>query len=142
MNEWKAVVRQLVARGYLDVDAEAYGALRLTESCRALLRGDEYIELRKYIAKTPSIKRRTQLDELDEADMPLWKALRDCRKQLAEQQGVPPYVVFHDATLREMVKQRPVSKRGLSQISGVGESKLARFGEAFLDVIRQYEYRE
>ena len=139
-NEWRAVVRQLVARGYLQVDADAFGALKLTERCRPLLRGEESIELRKTPVKAAGITQRSRSVEIDEQDQPLWNALRACRKKLAEEHGVPPYVVFHDATLREMVQQRPMTERTFLKLSGVGDSKLERFGEAFLDVIRNHEY--
>lgn len=141
-TEWKAVVRQLVARGYLEVDADAFGALRLTESCRPLLRGEETIRLRKDVSASHTKAARTPHDDMDEHDIPLWNALRACRKRIAEELGMPPYVVFHDSTLREMVAQRPVTERALLQISGVGDSKLQKFGEAFLQVIREAEYAE
>ena len=139
-NEWRGVVRQLVARGYLQVDADAFGALKLTERCRPLLRGEESIQLRKTPAKAATMAQRARSVEIDEQDMPLWNALRACRKKLAEEQGVPPYVVFHDATLREMVQQRPMTERTFLKLSGVGDSKLERFGDAFLEVIRNHEY--
>jgi len=68
----------------------------------------------------------------------LWEALRACRKQLADEQGIAPYMVFHDATLMEMMEQTPSDENGLLHISGVGESKLEKFGDAFLDVIRAH----
>lgn len=139
-NDWRAVIRQLVARGYLQVDAEGFGSLLLTEKCRPLLREEESIQLRKTPARISTPARRTGAVEIDERDMPLWNALRACRKRLAEEQGVPPYVVFHDATLREMLRIRPVTERTFLQISGVGDSKLERFGEDFLEVIRGFEY--
>ena len=140
VNEWRAVGRQLVARAYLQVDPDAYGALRLTDRCRPILRGEESIQLRKVIPKAGSLTPRSRSVEIDEQDVPLWNALRACRKRLAEEFGVPPYVVFHDATLREMVQQRPLSEGTLLKISGVGDSKLERFGDAFLEVIRNHEY--
>lgn len=140
VNDWRAIVRQLVARGYLVVD-DAYGSLRLSESCRPLLRGEETLQLRKLSPKSESVGKRARAVEVDEQDMPLWNALRACRKRLADEQGVPPYVVFHDATLREMVNQRPTSERTFLLLNGVGDSKLERFGEAFLEVIRDYEYQ-
>ncbi|MEE2730185.1 MAG: DNA helicase RecQ [Pseudomonadota bacterium] len=139
-NEWRAVVRQLVARGYLQVDADAYGALKLTERCRPLLRGEENIQLRKSPEKSAGLTQRSRTVEIDERDLPLWNALRACRKKLADENGVPPYVVFHDATLREMVQQRPMTERTLLKLSGVGDSKLERFGADFLEVIRNHEY--
>jgi len=139
-TEWKSVVRQLVARGFLDVDADAFGALRLTERCRPLLRGEENIRLRKDV--TASASRTTKLPhaDMDERDIPLWNALRACRKRIADELGMPPYVVFHDSTLREMVAQRPVTERTLRLISGVGDSKLEKFGDDFLLVLREFEY--
>ncbi len=140
VNEWRAVVRQLVARGYLAVE-EQFGALQLTERCRPLLRGEESIALRKYKAASGISSRRAQvLDDLSEADLPLWHALRACRKRLAEANGVPPYVIFHDATLREMVRIRPATKRTLLTISGVGDSKVERFGDEFLAAIQECDY--
>ena len=138
-NDWRAVVRQLVARGYLQVD-DAYGSLRLSEQCRPLLRGEDVIELRKSIAKPETMNSRSRVTEIDEKDLPLWNALRACRKRLAEENGVPPYVIFHDATLREMVQQRPMTERTFLKLTGVGDSKLERFGDEFLDVIRSHEY--
>lgn len=139
VNEWRAVVRQLVARGILQVE-DQYGSLLLSERCRPLLRGEEFIELRKTIVKTESIGSRSRAPDVDEKDLPLWNALRACRKRLAEENGVPPYVIFHDATLREMVHQRPVTERTFLKLNGVGDSKLERFGDAFMDVIRNHEY--
>ncbi|MGB3620729.1 MAG: DNA helicase RecQ [Ketobacter sp.] len=139
-NEWRGVVRQLVARGYLQVDAEGYGALLLTDRCRPLLRQEESIQLRKLPAQINTASRRPGTVEIDERDQPLWNALRACRKQLADEHGVPPYVVFHDKTLREMLVVRPMTERSFLKLSGVGDSKLERFGEAFLQVIRDFEY--
>jgi ATP-dependent DNA helicase RecQ len=138
-DEWRSVFRQLVARGYLDVEP-VYGGLQLNESCRPLLRGEESIRLRrdKRIASS-SPSRRPAVDIAPE-DMGLWQALRACRKQLADEHGVPPYVIFHDATLKEMLEQRPLTPGEMLGISGVGDSKLERFGDAFLAVIREYEY--
>jgi ATP-dependent DNA helicase RecQ len=138
--EWKSVVRQLVARGYLEVDGDGFGTLRLSERCRPLLRGDETIQLRKDVAPSAAKAAKTPHNDIDAADMPLWHALRACRKQLAEEFGVPPYVVFHDSTLREMVAERPTTESALLRISGVGDSKLEKFGAAFLQVIKEFEY--
>src|SRR5690606_36267208 len=73
-------------------------------------------------------------------DEGLWYALRACRKRLAEEHGVPPYVIFHDSTLREMLEQRPLTSSEMLSISGVGDSKLERFGDEFLEVKRGYYY--
>lgn len=140
-EEWRAVMRQLVAQGYLDVDPEGFGTLRLTERCRDVLRGEHTISLRREQATVPlatSSKRRHQ--DIDPEDRDLWQALRGCRKRLAEEHGVPPYVVFNDATLREMLTQRPTTASALLSVSGVGDVKLERFGGDFLEVIREFEY--
>src|SRR5690606_262511 len=135
-DEWRSVFRQLVARGYLDVDPQGFGGLQLNDNCRALLRGEESIQLRRERKPVGLGQTRRQGVEIAAEDQGLWHALRACRKQLAETHGVPPYVIFHDTTLREMLERRPLTARELLTITGVGDSKLQRFGEAFLAVIR------
>lgn len=139
-DEWKSIFRQLVARGLLDVDAQAYGGLKLNDACRAILRGEESIKLRREIKTTATAVARKQGVVVDAEDQGLWNALRACRKRLAEEHGVPPYVIFHDATLREMLEFRPTTHSQLLSITGVGQSKLERFGDEFLEVIREAEY--
>jgi len=142
-GEWRAVLRQLVAGGYLDVDPEGFGGLQLTENCRPLLRGETTIYLRRAVISarpTSTASRRRPETELTEAERPLWDALRACRRRLAEEHGVPPYVIFHDATLRDMLEQRPLDAQSLLAINGVGDSKLERFGAEFLEVLREFEY--
>ena len=141
-DEWRSVFRQLVARGLLDVDPNGFGSLLLNDSCRAILRGEEKIQLRRDIKVTANAVARKQGVAVDAEDQPLWNALRACRKRLAEEHGVPPYVIFHDATLREMLERRPTSPANLLLITGVGDSKLKRFGDEFLAVIRASEYAE
>ncbi|PUA27717.1 MAG: DNA helicase RecQ [Cellvibrio sp. 79] len=142
-DEWKSIFRQLVARGLLDVNSDGFGGLLLNETCRAYLRGEEKIHLRRDVKLAVSSPRKANLSKAIEAeDQSLWNALRSCRKRLAEEQGVPPYVIFHDATLREMLEFRPLTPEQLRNITGVGESKLKRFGEEFLTVLREAEYSE
>lgn len=142
VDEWKSIFRQLVARGYLDVKADGFGGLILNESCRPLLRGEHSIHLRRDIKVAVTSPRRAHLHAGIEAeDQALWHALRACRKRLAEEQGVPPYIIFHDATLREMLEFRPLTTDQLRSITGVGESKLKRFGDEFLAIIRAEEYQ-
>lgn len=142
-SEWRSVVRQLVAQGLIDVNADAFGAIQLNDSCRALLRGEQTLQLRrdKKITAGASPAKRVQ-SNIDEQDMPLWHDLRACRKRLADEHQVPPYVVFHDATLIEMVQKRPTTKQTMLTITGVGDSKLERFGKDFIDVILEHEYRQ
>lgn len=142
VNEWRSVFRQLIARGYLGVDAEGYGSLRLSESCRPVLRGEATVELRKDkdTGKASTPVRRRALD-LDEADLPLWNALRQCRKSLAEEHGVPPYIIFSDATLKDMLEKRPLTEWEMLAVSGVGDRKMEQYGEDFLEVIREFDYQ-
>ncbi len=136
-NQWRSVFRQLVARGYMSVDLERYGALRLEEKCRPLLRAEETIFLRKDI-KPRKAKQQTKVQLAPEVDVALWEALRECRRQYAEELGVPPYVVFHDSTLQEMCLRLPQNMEEFGSLSGVGERKLERYGPAFVSVITDH----
>ena len=136
-NQWRSVFRQLVARGYLSVDLERFGALRMEEKCRPLLRGEEAIELRKDI-KQQAARRTTKSSLPMDIDVALWEALRECRRQLASEQGVPPYVIFHDSTLQEMCITIPQSLGEFARLSGVGERKLDKYGAVFLSAINQH----
>jgi len=139
-RQWRSVFRQLVARGYITVDIGGHGSLRLTDRCRPLLRGEEQLSLRKdrIPEKRKPAREKPSRQLVGDADRILWEALRTLRKRLAEERGVPPYVVFHDSTLLEMVELRPTTLAGLSTISGVGQHKLERYGERFIAVIREH----
>ncbi len=135
-GQWRSVFRQLVARGYIQVDTQGFGSLQLTEKCRPLLRGEESIQLRRD-ART-QVEKKTRRDAaatLSSDDRQLWESLRALRKQLAEEQGIPPYMIFHDATLMELVSHQPQSLDAMRRISGVGASKLEHYGEAFVTAI-------
>jgi ATP-dependent DNA helicase RecQ len=144
-EEWRGVFRQLIARGLLTVDLEGHGGLHLADASRPVLRGEERLTLRRDAGKsTPAqgrgkdkAKRAAPRAAFSNAsDQRLWDALRARRRELAQQQGVPPYVVFHDATLMAMVEHRPQSLRELANISGVGQHKLEAYGVDFLEVLR------
>ena len=139
-NAWRSVFRQLVARGYLRVDMEDYGAVKLEEKSRALLRGEEHIDLRREEKRKAATRRKSSPAATGVAgeDQALWEALRECRRALAAEQGVPPYVIFHDATLREMCAARPLDLDAFGQISGVGVRKRDKYAEAFLRIIRDH----
>ncbi|MBI3546066.1 MAG: DNA helicase RecQ, partial [Gammaproteobacteria bacterium] len=144
-NEWRGIYRQLIARGLLAVDMEGHGALKLTDACRSVLRGEERLMLRREIKvektkKTAAARARTAFTST--ADSSLWEALRARRRQLALDQGVPPYVVFHDATLTEMIERRPRNLNEFAEISGVGERKLAAYGKEFLEIILAHTRQE
>jgi ATP-dependent DNA helicase RecQ len=143
--QWRSVARQLMVQGYLYSDPERFGALRLTSSSRELLRGEVALHLREEEQRRRA-RRESQRDgasaaasaEPVAADDPLWQALRSLRSEIAAEQGVPPYVVFHDATLRDMVRRRPTSADGLLEVSGVGAAKLERYGARFLGLLREH----
>jgi len=133
-GQWRSVFRQLVARGLLTVDIEGYGSLKLTARAGPVLKGEEQIEFRvdpERPAKTR--KRRSSAPDDSRRDSPIFEALRLLRKTLAEEAGVPPYVVFHDATLLEMAERLPATRAEFSELSGVGASKLERYAQPFLD---------
>ncbi len=139
-NEWRSVLRQLIARAYLKIDEEGYGALHLTETCRALLKGDEEVELRRLVkpAKTARPATTRPHTDLSGNDQQLYDSLKDLRFQLALEQNVPPYVVFHDRSLHIMATERPRTLAKFSHISGVGEKKLERYGDAFVGLIKEH----
>ncbi|MFT6958444.1 MAG: ATP-dependent DNA helicase RecQ [Halieaceae bacterium] len=136
-NRWRSVYRQLVARAYLSVDLERFGALRLQEKCRNLLRGEEHIELRRDLARKAT-KKQTRAALPEDIDVELWEALREQRRLLAEEQGIPPYVIFHDRTLKEMCALLPMDLSEFAQLTGVGERKLEKYGSTFLQVIQKH----
>ena len=134
---WRALVRQLLATGYLRADPARHGALELTAAARPLLRGDIPLRVREPAPRAAASRSRGAPRPALPADVDpgLFEALRACRRRLASEQGVPPYVVFHDSTLVEMAQQRPRNAAAMRRIGGVGEARLARYGEAFLAVI-------
>ena len=141
-TEWRSVFRQLIALGYIDIDIERHGALRLTEKCRPLLRGEQQLELRKLSVEEKQTKEKKQKSPVRPQDQELWEALRSLRMEIASEAGVPPYVIFHDATLQEMLKKRPQSTHDMAHISGVGEQKLKRYGKQFLEEIAKHPLSE
>jgi ATP-dependent DNA helicase RecQ len=137
-TEWRSVFRQLIALGYIDIDIERHGALRLTEKCRPVLRGEQQLELRKLSIEEKATKEKKQKSPVRPQDEELWEALRSLRMEIAGESGVPPYVIFHDSTLQEMLKKRPQSTKDMKFISGVGKQKLKRYGKQFLNEIAKH----
>ncbi|MFG2929912.1 DNA helicase RecQ [Streptomyces achromogenes] len=147
-GEWRGVIRQLLAQGLLAVEGE-YGTLVLTEASGAVLRREREVPLRKEPKKPAASRTRSAggsgasgagkakavAAELPEALLPAFEALRAWRAEQAREQGVPAYVIFHDATLREIVTRWPGSVRELGTVNGVGEKKLATYGEGVLQVL-------
>ncbi|MGA8277947.1 MAG: DNA helicase RecQ [Rhodanobacteraceae bacterium] len=142
-RQWRGVFRQLLAAGLLATDADGFGTLRLTEASRPLLRGEARLQLRrpadrverKAARRATRGQRARQSLAIAPHETALWDALRELRARLAKEQGVPAYVIFHDATLLAMLRECPQTLRELGTINGVGERKLERYGEAFLGVL-------
>ncbi|MFN4088028.1 MAG: DNA helicase RecQ [Alphaproteobacteria bacterium] len=131
-KEWRSIARQLVAAGLLVVDTEGHGGLALGPDCRPVLRGERRVDLRR--ERAGRVRREARAG-VEAPHSTLFDALRSKRMELAKAQGVPPYVIFHDSTLAEMARQRPVTIDALGRIQGVGRAKLERYGDAFLEVI-------
>jgi ATP-dependent DNA helicase RecQ len=142
MMEWRTIFRQLIALGFINVEAESHGSLKLTEKCRPVLRGEQTLALRKQSKEEQLVTEKKKKSPVRPQDEPLWDALRALRTQLAEDSGVPPYVIFHDATLQEMVKKRPSAISDMRYISGVGDQKIKRYGKLFLAEIAKYPLLE
>lgn len=136
--EWTSIVRQLIHRGLLTQDVAHYSVLKLTEQARPVLKGEEPLVLARPRIKARAKKRSRAAAGMEAGDEGLFEALRALRKSLAEEQGVPPYVVFGDATLVEMARRRPSSEEELMMITGVGEKKLQRYGTEFLCTIASF----
>ena len=143
-NEWRSLFRQLIARGVLAVDVDGHGSVQLTEAARPVLRGERTLELRHAPVRSGGRRargggsgRKPPL-EIAPGDRSLWEALRALRRRLSDVAGVPAYVVFNDATLADMIALKPRSTAEMAQVSGVGAAKLERYGDEFLDVIREH----
>ncbi len=138
-KQWRSVLRQLIALGYLSVDVEGYGGLRLSAASKPLLRGERTLDLRvDRTRKKKRVSSRADAPPIEIEDEPLWEELRALRTRLAREQDVPPYVIFHDATLREMLARRPLDNDTLADVPGVGDKKLAAYGKAFIGVIAEH----
>jgi len=135
-DAWSALIRQLVHLGYLRQDVANYSVLELTETARQLLRGEVELVLPKPRIKAKPVKKpsRKRAGELD-YDEGLFQALRELRKRIADEESVPPYIIFGDAALAEMAAYRPTDQAALLRINGVGQRKLERYGEDFISAI-------
>ena len=149
-RQWSAIFRQLVAAGLLGTDDEGYGTLRLIDASRAVLRGEASVRLRHVADRVErkSRKKATRSERSSQAlaiaahETSVWESLRTLRARLAKEQGIPAYRIFSDASLLQMLRERPQSHSELAKISGVGEVKLERYGEDFLGVLTANGNRE
>ena len=137
-GQWRSIYRQVTARGYVDVNE--HGALFLTEKCRDVLKGDEQIHLRRDVVEKLVSKPTVKQVELEDRD--LWMALKACRKRLSELHSVPSFVVFHDSTLLDMIEIQPQNLQEFSRLSGVGQTKLEKYGADFIEVIARQLKKE
>ncbi|MGH8809035.1 MAG: DNA helicase RecQ [Noviherbaspirillum sp.] len=140
--EWRAVLRQAIALGLVVVDHDAYGSLKLTGEARPVLRGERTVQLRQY--QKPVKKKRESAkpkgyveSDLSATEQAIFDKLRWWRVETARKHNVPAYVIFHDATMREIAKSRPASLNDLRNVSGVGEKKLETYGEEIVSLIAE-----
>lgn len=139
---WRSVIRQLLTRGILDMDLDGFGTMRLASAATPILRGDERLHLRQWPdrkkAKAATSKSRKGIEELDPRDEPLFEELRSWRRETAEALGVPPYVIFHDATLRAIARSHPHDEQELAQVPGIGQRKLEDYATEVLAITMEY----
>lgn len=139
--EWRAILRQAIAQGYVSVDYESYNSLKLTETARAVLKGEHSVQMRRYEKpQKPAKQKRSVSNGYVEADLSeqgqlLFERLRSWRMETARLHNVPAYVIFHDSTLRDIAKAYPGSLADLRGVSGVGEKKLATYGEQIVELV-------
>ncbi len=133
---WQSILRQITAMGLVNIDHERHGALVLSEAARPVFKGERRLTLRRdQRQRAASVRRQLERGDLPEAAMDVFEALRAERARLAKLQGIPPYVVFHDTTLRAMATARPQSLDDLAALPGIGQAKLERYGAAFLKLL-------
>ncbi len=140
-QQWRSVFRQLAAAGLVSVNLSEISGFRLTKQSWPVLRGERRIQFRTDPQPVKSRKKKRTIqrsapDQLPESDQTLWEAMRKLRMSISKELGIPPYVVFHDRTLKEMVELRPTNRAELLLITGVGEKKADQFGSRFLELIK------
>lgn len=142
-NDWRSIFRQLIAMRLMHVEMESFGALKLTPACSAVLRGEQKLWLRKVSDKPKKEKARPQAQVAkSNVNHDLFESLKALRLRLAKEHAVPPYVIFHDRTLLEMTERLPQDLDDLRGVYGVGEQKLEKYGDAFLEAVQQFKAAE
>ena len=139
-DDWRAIFRQLVAAGFLQVDMNDYGALKLTPAARPVLKGEQRVELRRRLPPPSTRQKRQRIIAKPDATLStearsLFERLREWRAETAKEQGVPAYVIFHDRTLKEIAESRPANQNALMTVQGVGQAKMERYGEKILRLV-------
>ncbi len=144
-TQWKSILRQLIAKGCMSVDASGYGSLKLGENAKAIFKGEEKIHLHEDILhqKDTSTKKRVNKISKDlnlsSDEESLFEALRELRQEIAKEHSLAPYMVFHDASLKDMTKKLPQSLEEFGGVHGVGDAKKSKYGQQFIDLIRAQE---
>lgn len=141
-STWRAIFRQIVALGLLTVDSESHGSLHLTKASRVVLKGQQTVQLRLQAKQMYASGKRHSSEDvalLDAAERYLWEQLRNWRAKMAKEHGVPAYVIFHDATLRELARQCPKTADELRQVTGIGARKFDKYGGYLIEIIRSCE---
>jgi ATP-dependent DNA helicase RecQ len=140
---WRSVLRQLLAHGLLMVDQEGYGTLALTDASRAVLKGERTLMLRREAdrpVRASAARGKAATPDLPAVAQPIFEALRAWRAEIARSHGVPAYVIFHDATLKEIALARPNDLEALAHVNGVGARKLESYGQSILACIEAFEH--
>lgn len=141
--EWQSVFRQLIAADLLTVDIGGMGGFRLTSKCKSVLKGERNVYFRKDRAVVSAKKQKKQTVSVEPwqtaQQTQLWEKLKNLRKEISVEQEVPPYLIFHDSTLKEMVAFKPSTMDDLLLITGVGEKKLEQYGVRFLELLNSSE---
>jgi ATP-dependent DNA helicase RecQ len=141
-QEWRAILRQAIALGLVTVDHDAYSSLKLTDAARPVLKGGQKVQLRQYQKpvkqkRQPSASKGYVEMDLSKSEQAIFDKLRWWRVETARAHGVPAYVVFQDATLREIAKVKPTSLDALRGVTGVGEKKLVSYGDEIVAIISE-----
>lgn len=138
--EWQSIYRQLIAANFITIDLNHFGSLKLNENSYKILRGEQTIALRKDLeVRKQKLKTKHKKNDSEIPQDLLWQKLKSTRLELARKQDVPPYVIFHDSSLKEIHEKRPTTLTAFAEISGVGQRKLQRYGEIFIAVIKSME---
>ena len=139
-QQWQSIYRQLVAANMLTIDMRGFGSLKLTEKSLPILRGEQTIAFRIDPDRPKKKAKSSTKKESKSGPLPndtLWQALKSKRLELAREQNVPPYVIFHDKSLLEIHDKKPKTLDAFAGITGVGQSKLERYGKAFIGVVKE-----
>jgi ATP-dependent DNA helicase RecQ len=139
LHDWRSISSQMVSLGFLNVEGDGFNVLTVSDTARPILKGQQPLMLRKPAERGKGRKRNLGAPAgARDLDQNLWEALRARRRALAAEQNVPPYVIFHDATLAEIARRKPQSLDAFLEIPGIGERKLARYGQDFMKVIAEF----